>query len=115
MAKNKKTREDTERFVRMVSKKQGWALNPDPEFLSNLVDGLTVNHNRYGYYACPCREAWGEKEKDRDICCPCVYNVPDQEEHGHCFCALFLSQDFVLSGKDIKRIPERRPEELQPD
>ena len=111
----KKSREDTVKFVHMVAEHNDWALNPDPGFLDHLVDGLNTNFNRYGFYQCPCRDSWGDREKDRDIACPCVYNIPDQQEYGHCFCALFLSKEYAAAGKKPSQIPERRPPEKFPD
>ena len=105
-----KTKEQTSVFVRMVADKQGWKLTPDSDFLDMLVDGLTVNYNRHGYYSCPCRDADGVRERDRDIICPCEYCVPDQEEYGHCYCGLYLTVDFFNSGKMPSPVPERRPE-----
>ncbi len=109
-----KTLADTRRFVEMTAAHQGWKLNRDPEFLESLVEGLTANYNRYGYYLCPCRDTAGSREKDRDVICPCVYCRPDQEEYGHCFCALYLTEEFYASGKEPSGIPERRPEDLIP-
>ena len=108
MSNKKKTKEEARRFVYQVAKHQGWVVNPDEEFVEDIIDGLQTNYNRYGYFLCPCRDGDGEREADRDIICPCVYNVPDQEEHGHCFCGLFLSKEFAESGKPVQPIPERR-------
>jgi ferredoxin-thioredoxin reductase catalytic subunit len=105
----KKTISQTATFAAMVAKKQGWKLNPDGEFVSMLMEGLTVNYNRYGYYSCPCRDADGVRERDRDIVCPCDYCRPDQEEYGHCYCGLYLTKEFFSSGKKPAPIPERRP------
>ena len=106
-----KTVEDTEKFVSMVAKKQGWVLNPDKEFVKMLAEGLSANWNRYGYFSCPCRDAAGDREKDKDMVCPCDYCVPDQEEFGHCYCQLYLTAEFAASGKKPSYVPERRPEE----
>ncbi|MFP4373073.1 MAG: ferredoxin-thioredoxin reductase catalytic domain-containing protein [Spirochaetaceae bacterium] len=113
MPAKEKTLDDTRRFASMVAEKNGWKLNPDTDFLEDLVAGLTENFNRYGYYLCPCRDGTGEREKDRDIICPCDYNVPDQKEYGHCFCALFFRPDYLEAGGEPQSIPERRPDELQ--
>jgi ferredoxin-thioredoxin reductase catalytic subunit len=45
----------------------GYHLNPDVEFTKDLVKGLMVNERRYGYWACPCRLASGNKQDDLDI------------------------------------------------
>ena len=107
-----KTLEETRRFTRMVAEHQGWKLNRDTEFLESLVEGLTSNYNRYDYYLCPCRDTGGGREADKDIICPCVYCKPDQEEYGHCFCALYLTKEFHASGAEPAGIPERHPESL---
>ncbi|HUX49453.1 MAG TPA: ferredoxin-thioredoxin reductase catalytic domain-containing protein [Spirochaetia bacterium] len=109
-----KSTEDTTRFVEMVAGHNGWEVNPDKAFVGHLVDGLTENYNRYGFYLCPCRDSWGERTKDRDITCPCSYIVADQQEYGHCFCGLFLSSEFAKRGEAPQQIPERRPEDLYP-
>ena len=109
-----KSKEDVRMFVEKVSGHKGWRLHPDGEFLDYLIEGLMINYNRYGYFQCPCRDSWGEREKDGDIVCPCSYCVPDQEEYGHCFCGLFLTPEFHASGELPKSIPERRPQQLYP-
>lgn len=106
--------EDTQKFAEMVANHQGWALNPDQEFLRSILEGLTANWNRYGYYQCPCRDSWGAREKDKDIICPCAYSRPDIEEYGHCYCGLFLDKTYAAQGKPVTPIPERRPENLYP-
>ncbi|UCB52062.1 MAG: ferredoxin:glutaredoxin reductase, partial [Candidatus Zixiibacteriota bacterium] len=87
----------------------GYHLNPDVDFTKELLKGILVNQKRYGYWACPCRLASGEKSEDLDIICPCDYRDPDVDEHGACYCALYVSQA-VLDGKqEVGSIPERRP------
>ncbi|MFH0897271.1 MAG: ferredoxin-thioredoxin reductase catalytic domain-containing protein [Candidatus Bathyarchaeota archaeon] len=91
----------------------GYFLNPDPEFLGNLLEGLKQNEERYGYPSCPCRLSSGKLEFDRDIICPCDYRDPDVLEYGYCFCALYVRRD-VFDGKiPVVPIPERRPIEKQ--
>lgn len=110
---SEKTTEQTATFAAMVAKKQGWVLNPDVEFVKTLVDGLTMNWNRYGYYLCPCRDSDGSRDADKDVLCPCAYSWSDIERHGHCFCALYLSPSFAKSGKVPGSIPERRYSQLK--
>jgi len=111
---NKKTLAETKVFVERVAEHQGWKVNPDREFVQTLMEGLTTNYNRYGYYLCPCRDTAGSREGDKDVICPCVYSKADIQEYGHCYCALFFSPSFYASGKEYGPIPERRPPELIP-
>jgi ferredoxin-thioredoxin reductase catalytic subunit len=109
VARKKKTKKDTRKFVEMVVDKQGWKLVRDDEFLGFLIEGLKKNYNRYGYFLCPCRDSDGKFELDKDIVCPCDYAKPDIEEYGHCYCGLYLSPEFWESEKEPTGIPERRP------
>ena len=87
----------------------GYQLNSDVEFTKALVKGLLVNEARYGYWACPCRLATGKKEDDLDVICPCDYRDPDLNEHGACYCALYVSDEVISGEKKLQSIPERRP------
>ena len=89
----------------------GYHLNPDPDFVWALVEGLLANTDRYGYQACPCRLAEGDKEKDLDIICPCDYRDADLVEWGACYCALYVSAEIASGAAEVQPIPERRPPE----
>lgn len=87
----------------------GYRLNPDVEMTKDLIQGLMINENRYGYPCCPCRLTSGTKEGDLDIICPCDYRDPDLAEYGCCYCGLYVSQEVVEGKKKAHSIPERRP------
>lgn len=86
---------------------RGYFLNADIKFTKDLIRGLLINGKRYGYWACPCRLASGEREKDLDIICPCDYRDADLTEFGCCYCSLYVSKK-NLKNKTFNRIPERR-------
>jgi ferredoxin-thioredoxin reductase catalytic chain len=90
--------------LRKQIEEKGYKLNPDAEFAKSLVQGMLVNQERYGYWACPCRLATGDKKKDLDIICPCDYRDTDLNDYGACYCALYVSEKF----KEREQIPERR-------
>ncbi len=95
--------------LRREAESGGYHLNPDEEFVKELIEGILINEERYGYRSCPCRLASGDKFEDLDIICPCDYRDPDILEHNACYCALYVSQK-ILSGKaTVNSIPERRP------
>ena len=87
----------------------GYRLNPDAEFVKNLIRGLLKNEQRYGYRACPCRLASGKKEEDLDIVCPCDYRDADIDEHGACYCALYVDEVIAGGSRKVAPVPERRP------
>jgi ferredoxin-thioredoxin reductase catalytic subunit len=98
-------------FTRLdkFAESNGYHLNPDIEFTKNLIKSLLINQKRYGYWACPCRLASGDRDEDKDIICPCDYRDPDVEEFGACYCALYVSKDIKEGKKQVGSIPERRP------
>ena len=108
--KNKKDRVDLLfQKLRHEAEESGYHLNPDTGHTRELITGLITNEKRYGYWACPCRLATGNKEDDTDIICPCDYRDPDLTDHGACYCALYVSEDVITGKKTPVSIPERRP------
>ena len=87
----------------------GYHLNPDIEFTKALVKSLLINQKRYGYQACPCRLASGNKQEDLDIICPCDYRDADIVEYGACYCGLYVSEKVLKGEQKLQSIPERRP------
>ena len=108
MAKHK-SKEDVLKYIKQVAEKRNWIIHPNNDgTLDLLVDGLTTNFNRIGYFNCPCRDSEEDIKIDRDIVCPCNYAQPDVEEYGRCYCALFFDSQYDFS-TPIEMIPERRP------
>lgn len=95
------------------AKTYGYYLNPDQNFLNDLLNGLKRNEERYGYPSCPCRLASGNFDFDRDIICPCDYRDPDIQEFGACYCALYVRKDVFEGKASLQPVPERRPLEKQ--
>ncbi len=95
--------------LKKEAEESGYNLNPDRNFTLGLVAALLTNEKRYGYRACPCRLALGDKGKDIDIICPCYYRDADLEEFGACYCALYVSDDWIAGRIRKGSIPERRP------
>ncbi|MCX6094992.1 MAG: ferredoxin:glutaredoxin reductase [Candidatus Bipolaricaulota bacterium] len=87
----------------------GYQLNPDLQFVRDLVEGLLKNRQRYGYPACPCRLASGVADEDRDIVCPCDYRDADLVDWGSCYCGLYVSGEIRKGEKTVAPVPERRP------
>lgn len=94
------------------SERTGYYVNPDVEFVEMLLNNIKINEERYGYGACPCRLASGNREKDMDLICPCDYRDIDLKEYGYCFCALYVTKEVIKNHKKIKSIPDRRINEL---
>lgn len=97
--------------LKEIQEKKGFYFNRDKETVFELLDALLINKDRYGYMACPCRLASGDKEKDKDIICPCVYRAPDVEEFGSCYCNLYVSEAWNEGTIEHRYVPERRPPE----
>jgi ferredoxin-thioredoxin reductase catalytic chain len=97
--------------LRAVQEAKGYYFNKDKERTFELLENLLINKDRYGYMACPCRLASGDREWDKDIICPCAYREPDVEEYGSCYCNLYVSQEWNEEKIPREYVPERRPPE----
>lgn len=95
--------------IKLEQGSAGYHLNPDVGFAKDLVHGLLVNEERYGYQSCPCRLASGDAADDLDIVCPCDYRDPDLSEYDACYCGLYVSEAVAKGEKGLAPIPERRP------
>lgn len=105
---------DLEKLYEMLRKAQeakGYYFNKDKERTFELLENLLLNKERYGYMACPCRLASGEREWDKDIICPCIYREPDVEEYGSCYCNLYVTPEWNEEKIPHDYVPERRPPE----
>ena len=93
---------------RKEAEDNGYFLNNDLFFSKELIRSLLINQIRYGYQACPCRLASGDKSKDLDIICPCDYRDIDLNDFGACYCALYVTSEVIKGEKKLRAIPERR-------
>ena len=97
--------------LRKVQEPKGYYFNKDRAYVLELLSALILNKDRYGYMACPCRLASGDRDADRDILCPCVYREPDVKEYGSCYCNLYVSKEWNEGQLEKPYVPERRPPE----
>lgn len=98
-------------LLREVQEPKGFHFNCDRERTMELLEALMLNRDRYGYMACPCRIASGDREADRDIFCPCDYREEDVKEYGSCYCNLYVSPAWNEGTLPHVLVPERRPPE----
>lgn len=96
-------------ILRKAQEAKGYCFSSDKERVLYLLDGLLINKERYGYMSCPCRLAANDREKDKDIICPCVYRKPDVDEFGSCYCNLYVSKEWNDEETPHVYVPERRP------
>ena len=99
-------------MLKKVQEPKGYYLSRDKDMVFRLLEGLLLNKERYGYMCCPCRLSSGDREKDKDIICPCVYREPDVKEYGSCYCNLYVSKEWNEGKIPHEFVPERRPPEL---
>lgn len=95
--------------LKKTQEPKGYLFNNDRERTFDLLRGLLINRDRYGYMSCPCRLASGKREQDTDIICPCVYRQPDVAEFGACYCQLYVSESWNQGTIPHLPVPERRP------
>jgi ferredoxin-thioredoxin reductase catalytic subunit len=103
--------EELYEMLKKVQEPKGYFFNKDKEWVLNILKDLLINKERYGYMSCPCRLAAGDREKDRDIMCPCLYREADVKEYGSCYCNLYVSRQWNDGKIKNQYVPERRPPE----
>ena len=89
---------------------RGYFFNKDRERVNDILEGLLTNRERYGYMCCPS----GERDKDKDIICPCAYREQDVAEYGSCYCNLYVSKEWNEGRIPDIYVPERRPVDKMP-
>lgn len=103
---------NTEKLYEMLKEAQeakGYYFNKNKKKVFELLEGLLVNKQRYGYMCCPCRLSANDREWDKDIICPCVYREADVAEYGSCYCNLYVSPAWNEEKIPHVYVPERRP------
>jgi len=96
-------------MLKRVQEPKGYFFNKNKSKVLELLEGLVANKQRYGYMSCPCRLAAGNREKDKDIICPCEYREADVIEYGSCYCALYATKEWNEGKIPDAYVPERRP------
>jgi ferredoxin-thioredoxin reductase catalytic subunit len=79
--------------VEKYANKAGYRLNPDPEALDGIIDGLVENVEKHGKRYCPCRIITGDKTIDSEGICPCKAHKEEIEKDGSCHCELYLKKN----------------------
>jgi ferredoxin-thioredoxin reductase catalytic subunit len=108
------TTQELYELLKKTQEPKGYFFNKDRERVEDLLAALLLNKDRYGYMSCPCRLASGDREKDRDIICPCLYREQDVAEYGSCYCNLYVSREWNASEGPHPYVPERRPADRLP-
>ena len=90
-----------------TQEKKGYTFNRETRLTARILNGLVANRERYGYMACPCRLATGERKTDTPIICPCDYRDDDVKEYGTCYCGLFVSNENKDKDFSGVKVPER--------
>lgn len=105
---------DVEKLYSQLKKLQepkGYYFAEDSETVFDILKALLSNRERYGYVSCPCRLASGDRDRDKDILCPCEYREEDVKEYGSCYCNLYVSKEWKEGKVPHAYVPERRPPE----
>ena len=98
--------------LKKFNEPKGYFLCKDKAMALELIAGLLINKERYGYMSCPCRLATGERDSDKDIICPCAYREADVAKYGSCFCQLYVSKEWNEGSIPHAYVPESRSSEM---
>jgi ferredoxin-thioredoxin reductase catalytic subunit len=84
--------EELKQKSKEYAKKAGIKINPDEKIIAGIIKGLLNNEEKHGGLYCPCRIVSGNKLKDKEIICPCVFHRGEIELQGFCHCRLFVKE-----------------------
>ena len=102
------TPEELYAILNPAQEKKGYCFNPDYQWCLDVLAGTLTNKARYGYGSCPCRLAVGERERDREIICPCVFRDEDVRKYDACYCRLYMSPEGAAGQRPVpESIPDR--------
>lgn len=93
--KYRKNIKESSKWMGKYAKAKGIVVNPNKMYLTNLKIWIAENEEIYGQRICPCFEATGDKNMDRELLCPCSFAAQDIEDHGTCHCNLFGKADLT--------------------
>lgn len=79
-----------ERLEKYVTGKS-FGFNPDSKTVDTILGAMAKKKEKFGEEYCPCRVLSGDKKKDADIICPCIYHLAELEADGFCHCHLFTT------------------------
>ena len=72
-------------------------LNPDTEFMRQIVDGILMNESATGLKFCPCRLRTEDLSYNLTLLCPCNFGIQETyATQGRCWCGLFTKRDQVV-------------------
>ena len=75
--------------IKKIAEQGGHVLNPDEERIRKVIGLMTMNHNEFGKYYCPCKQSH-PLDPHKDVLCPCDELQAEIAKDGHCFCRLFF-------------------------
>lgn len=90
-------RDRVERMIRRYVARGRYVLNPDEVTVEHVLAGLTANLVKHGRWYCPCREVFGDPERDRSNICPCPQHHADIARDGVCECGIFVSAEYAAA------------------
>ena len=86
---------DTESEIYELAKENagesGYKLNPDYDIVVTAIKAIANNMRDKGEPYCGCRPTTGDKEKDKELICPCSRRDKDIAKRGACLCALYVA------------------------
>ena len=85
-----KDAEALEKDIEEYAPKVGIKVNPNKKRVQEVITGLLKKKGKYDENYCPCRIVTGNKKKDEEIICPCVFHRGEIGLQGHCLCQLFV-------------------------
>jgi ferredoxin-thioredoxin reductase catalytic subunit len=86
-------KEEVKQIWENFTKNNDFKLNPDPEHVDMIAEGVLENEKKYQLKLCPCRLRDNTRQRDLELICPCNFKIQDTwDKKGECWCGLFIKR-----------------------
>ena len=72
-----KNKEELLKDIEKYAQKVGIKVNPNEKRVKEVITGLLKKNEKLGENYCPCQVVTGDKKKDEEIICPCVFHMKE--------------------------------------
>ncbi len=79
--------------LKKFAEKEGYILNPNHDWIRQVIILMTNNRKEFGRYFCPCKQHH-PVDVAIDVVCPCSTLAEEIARDGYCHCRFFYRKGF---------------------
>ncbi len=86
-------KEELKKAWEKFTENKDFTLNPDPQHVEAIIDGVLELQEKHGLKLCPCRLSDRTRESELKLICPCNFKTQEiWQKEGRCWCGLFIKK-----------------------